>query len=471
MIGQTVSHYKILEKLGGGGMGLVYKAQDTKLKRIVALKFLPPDLTRDEEAKARFIHEAEATSALDHNNICNIHEIGETGDGQIFIAMACYDGETLKLRIAHRQLRIEEAVDFTIQVAQGLQKAHEKGVVHRDIKPANIIITKDGVAKILDFGLAKLAGATKLTKAGSTLGTAAYMSPEQVRGEDVDARTDIWSLGVVMYEMITGEAPFRSEYRDAVMYSILSEDPQPMTGLRTGVPIELEYFVNKAMARDCVERYQHVDELLADLRRFKRESDGRAIGQEKPVRRFPIGKPKRSELDSQRFQRSRLFWPIAAGFFLLTSLFLALEYFSPKTPSHLKPLRYTIAPPENTMFTSRLGGHFALSPDGRLLAFVASDSVDRPLLWVRSLNSLASQPLSGTEDALCPFWSPDSRTIAFFAGGKLKKTEAVGGSPQTICDAPVGRGVRGTRRGLLFLLLIETCRSLAYLLRGACHFP
>lgn len=223
MIGKTISHYKILEKLGESGMGVVNKAEDTKLKRTVALKFLPPELTRDPEARARFIHEAQPASALQHHNICNIHDIDETEDGWIFIIMDFYQGETLKERLnvvgATRwvALTILECLDITIQIASGLQEAHAKGIVHRDIKPANIIITEKGEVKIMDFGLAKLAGKTQLTKAGSTLGTVMYMSPEQTRGEAVDQRTDIWSLGVVLYEMVSGRPPFRGEYDQAVV--------------------------------------------------------------------------------------------------------------------------------------------------------------------------------------------------------------------------------------------------------------
>jgi serine/threonine protein kinase/Tfp pilus assembly protein PilF len=266
VIGTTVSHYKILEKLGGGGMGVVYKAQDLKLKRIVALKFLPPELTRDPEAKQRFIHEAQAASALQHNNICSVHDIDESPDGQMFIVMDLYEGETLKSRIAQGQMGIEEATDLAIQIAQGLQKAHEKGIVHRDIKPANIIITNDGVVKILDFGLAKLVGQARLTKTGSTVGTAAYMSPEQAQGRDVDHRTDVWSLGVVLYEMITGRQPFKSEYEQAIVYSILSEEPEPITRLRHDVPPALEFTVTKATRKDKGDRYQDVGEMLNDLR-------------------------------------------------------------------------------------------------------------------------------------------------------------------------------------------------------------
>ena len=270
MIGTTISHYKIVEKLGGGGMGVVYKAEDTKLRRIVALKFLSPDLARDEQAKTRFVHEAQAASALRHPNICTIHDIDETADNRLFIVMDFYEGKTLKEMIESGPLPIDKAIDVAIQVAQGLAKAHESGVVHRDIKPANILIGQDGIARIVDFGLAKLSGQTMLTKAGSTLGTEAYMSPEQARGESVDHRTDIWSLGVTMYEMVTGQPPFKSEYHDGLVYSLLNEQPSPMTGLRTGVPMELERITGKCVEKKAADRYQHADELLVDLRSLKR---------------------------------------------------------------------------------------------------------------------------------------------------------------------------------------------------------
>ncbi len=271
MMDKTISHYKILAKLGGGGMGVVYKAEDTKLKRTVALKFLPPDLTRDDEAKQRFINEAQAASALDHNNICTIHEIDEAEDGQIFICMAYYEGETLKKRVTSDQLSVNSVIDIAIQIAQGLAKAHEHGITHRDIKPANVMITKDGVVKIVDFGLAKLAGQERLTKSGMTLGTVAYMSPEQARGEDVDHRTDIWALGVVIYEMITGQLPFRGEYEQAVVYSILNEEPKPITDWRNDVPMELERVVSKALAKVPDQRYQRMDEVLTAIRSLSKK--------------------------------------------------------------------------------------------------------------------------------------------------------------------------------------------------------
>jgi len=266
MIGKSISHYKILEKLGEGGMGVVYKAEDTKLDRFVALKFLPWHLSQSEEEKKRFIHEAKAASALDHSNICTIYEIDETEDGQMFIAMACYEGESLKEKIERGPLPLDEAMDITIQVANGLAKAHSKDIIHRDIKPANILITEDGQVKIVDFGLAKLAGRTMLTKEGTTLGTVAYMSPEQTQGTEIDHRTDVWALGAVLYEMITGQIPFKGDYEQAVMYSIMNEELEPMTSLRTGVPMELERIVTKALAKSPDERYQHIDEMLVDLK-------------------------------------------------------------------------------------------------------------------------------------------------------------------------------------------------------------
>ncbi|MFQ5864891.1 MAG: protein kinase [bacterium] len=270
MIGKTISHYKILEKLGGGGMGVVYKAQDLKLDRFVALKFLPPQFGEDKEEKNRFIHEAKAASALDHKNICIIHEIDESEEGLMFIAMAYYEGETLTKKIERGPLKLKETLDIAIQVVEGLAKAHKQGIVHRDIKPANIMITSDGIVKIVDFGLAKLMGRTKLTKTGTTMGTLSYMSPEQASGEEIGHRTDIWSLGVVLYEMVTGQLPFKGEVELSVLYSIINENPKPITALRTGIPIEFERIVSTCLEKEPNKRYQTVEDLEADLRSVQR---------------------------------------------------------------------------------------------------------------------------------------------------------------------------------------------------------
>jgi len=272
MIGKTISHYKILEKIGGGGMGVVYKAEDLKLKRTVALKFLPHDLTRNASAKRRFIKEAQTASALDHPNISNIHEIDETDDGQLFISMAFYEGETLQRRIERGLLEVEQAIALTIQVAQGLFKAHSKGIIHRDIKPGNIFITEDGEAKILDFGLAKLAGETRITKEGTTAGTIAYMSPEQARGEDVDETTDIWSLGVVLYEMLAGKLPFKGDNWRVILYSILNTQPESIKQLRADIPDALESTLDRMIQKNTKARYQDTTTLITDLFSIARES-------------------------------------------------------------------------------------------------------------------------------------------------------------------------------------------------------
>jgi non-specific serine/threonine protein kinase len=292
VIGKTISHYKIIEKLGAGGMGIVYKAQDLKLDRFVALKFLPPHLSADETEKQRFIQEAKAASALDHPNICTIYEIGESEENQLFIAMACYEGESLNTKINRGPLKLEEAIDIAGQIASGLERAHESDIVHRDIKPANIIITSRGEVKILDFGLAKLANQIRLTKTGTTLGTVAYMSPEQARGEDIDVRADIWSLGVILYEMVSGQLPFSGEYEQSVMYSIINEEPQPLTGLRTDVPPALERIVTKMLAKEPANRYQHADEILVDLKSLGRKTESRMSQQSLARSKLPGGKRK-----------------------------------------------------------------------------------------------------------------------------------------------------------------------------------
>jgi len=264
MIGKTISHYRILEKLGEGGMGVVYKAQDTSLNRLVALKFLPTHLTKDEAVRKRFMIEAQAASALDHPHICNIHEINETDDGQLYICMAYYEGESLHQKIEDGPLHIDEAMNMFIQIAQGLSAAHEKNIMHRDIKPGNILITEKGEMKIVDFGLAKLAG-EKLTESFSTKGTIAYMAPEIIRGMPGDHRADIWSLGVVLFEMLTGHLPFKGEYPEPVMYSIVNEEPESLSNYLNDVPDLLKSVLDKLLKKDPEERYQNIPELLIDM--------------------------------------------------------------------------------------------------------------------------------------------------------------------------------------------------------------
>jgi TolB-like protein/tRNA A-37 threonylcarbamoyl transferase component Bud32 len=264
--GSTVAgKYRIIEKLGEGGMGVVYKAEDTRLKRTVALKFLPPNLTGDQEAKERFLREAQAAAALSHPNICTIHEIDEE-EGQLFIAMEYIEGESLRERIKKEPLALWEALDIVIQAAQGLEEAHKKEIIHRDIKSANIMVTGSGQAKVMDFGLAKILGASMITKEATTMGTVGYMSPEQARGEAVDQRTDTWSLGVVLYELLTGQLPFKGDREASIMYSIEHKDPEPLKKLEPKIPGALEQVVSRTMTKKADERYQSIDELLEDLR-------------------------------------------------------------------------------------------------------------------------------------------------------------------------------------------------------------
>ncbi|MCH6559744.1 protein kinase, partial [candidate division KSB1 bacterium] len=272
MIGKTISFYKIIEKIGEGGMGVVYKAEDTKLKREVAIKFLPRQIAAAEEQRKRFKIEAQAAAALNHPNIATIYAIeevdGPRGDGEMFIVMEYIKGGELKqLLINERQLTIDKVLDYATQIAEGLQAAHEKGITHRDIKSSNIMITEKSRVKIMDFGLAKTASNLQLTKEGMTLGTVAYMSPEQTQGIGVDHRTDIWAFGVVLYEMLAGEQPFKGDYEQAIFYSILSEEPQNVSDLNPSVPTELIDVVAKALQKELADRYQNMGELITDLKK------------------------------------------------------------------------------------------------------------------------------------------------------------------------------------------------------------
>ena len=404
MIGQTISHYKIVEKLGEGGMGAVYKAEDTKLGRTVALKFLAAHLLQDDESRARFIREAKAAAALDHPNICTVHEIDEA-DGHTFIAMAFVEGETLQEKIEAGPLKIDESLDIAIDVARGLAAAHFKGVVHRDIKSSNVIIAAAGPgadpqAKLLDFGLALLATAgSRLTKEGTTLGTMAYMSPEQAQGAEVDQRSDIWSLGVVLHEMVSGQLPFQGEYEQGILYAVLNEQSEPLTGLRTGVPKELERIAGKCLAKEPGSRYQHVDELLVDLRELQKE---RQSGES----RVPA-----STIDDK--PASRTGWYVAASA-VVAALVVAgaawLGVFEPASQLPQEPMQVVPL----TTYPGHEGGP-SFSPDGAQVAFSWNgENQDNFDIYVKEIDS--GTPLRLTSSPVperYPVWSPDARQIAF----------------------------------------------------------
>ncbi len=424
MIGKTLLHYRITEQLGAGGMGVVYKAEDTRLKRTVALKFLPPELTCDPEAKARFIREAQAASALQHNNICTIHDVDETKDGRLFIVMDHYIGENLGSRIKEKGLSTAEVIDLAIQIGQGLARAHEKGIIHRDIKPANVFLTIDGIVKILDFGLAKLAGQARLTRDFSTLGTVAYMSPEQLRGDEIDHRADIWSLGVVLFEMLTGELPFKGDYEQAMIYSIMNEEPEQVTAKRPEVPREVEYIVNKSLSKNANKRYQNVSDLLTDLKSLKKASR-RPGGVQMHFR--VIRRPLKSIL------AGIVLFAVLSAAYLLSNLPGQARF----QVRHTFPI--TAAP--------GLERDPSWSPEGTRIAY-ASDEAGNMDIWVQQIS--AGQKLNLTVDYDGydgkPAWSPDGEWIAFASerdGGGIYSVPALGGIPKRIIQLSFSHTLSG----------------------------
>jgi Tol biopolymer transport system component len=424
MIGQTLSHYRIVEKLGGGGMGVVYRAEDTRLKRPVALKVLPPELTRDGEAKQRFIVEAQAASALDHPNICTIFEIDETPDGQLFLVMAYYPGETLKKRIDRGPLALEDALDFAVQIAQGLVKAHGVGIIHRDIKPANVIVTADGLLKIVDFGVAKLLGNTGMTRTGTALGTVAYMAPEQTMGKDVDARADVWSLGVVLYEMIAGQLPFKGEHDLAVASAVVNRPPTPLTSVRTGIPPAIERIVNRALEKAPEDRYQTAADFLSELRLLKRNSETQFATVTQTV---------------QSPTRRRLPW-IAASIVVAAVATAALAYLAAgrNDPGGGLP---RLINPRLVAGSTDVEIYPVWSPDSRMLAYqmATATNVD---IWITQVDG--GPPINRTADHqgpdIAPSWSPDGRQIAFYSnrdGFGVFVMPALAGAARKVAETPI----------------------------------
>ncbi len=407
MVGTTISHYKVLSEVGRGGMGVVYKAEDTKLRRTVALKFLRADAIEDAEAKERFLREAQAAAGLDHPNICTVDEIDEA-EGETFLAMAYVEGRTVKDKISDRPLKLDEVIDIATQTAEGLKAAHNRGVVHRDIKPANLMLTEEGQVKIMDFGLAQLAEQSRLTKTATILGTPAYMSPEQTRRKPTDRRTDVWSLGVVIYEMVTGRLPFAGERQEAVLYAIGNEDPEPITALRAGLPIELDFMVGKALAKGAADRYQHVEEMIVDLRALERRTEsGSAKPSGRPVTAASWEAPARA-------RRRRLAWVAAAAVVVLMIAGAAFWNFRPTTTeAPQEPMRVV---PLTTYPGSEAEPSF--SPDGAQVAFSwDGENQDNFDIYVKEIESdtrrrLTSNPAVDSH----PAWSPDGRFIAFLRG-------------------------------------------------------
>lgn len=429
MVGRTVSHYKILSKLGEGGMGEVWLAEDTRLERRVALKFLAAHLVSDPEVHKRFEREAKSAAGLSHANICTVYEIDEA-DGKPFLAAEYIDGESLEAKIEQGPLKLSDAVELGRRIADGLQAAHQSGIVHRDIKPGNILVTSAGQVKILDFGLALLTEASKLTKVDTAVGTAAYMSPEQSQGGAVDLRTDIWAFGCLLHEMVCGQRAFQGHYDQALVYSILNEDPEPLSALRTGVPMELEAIVGKCLAKSPEDRYQHTDELIVDLRAVaKRLESGTARSVvASRVQAPPPGKNQRERPRSSAYQNA------LAALCLLSTGLAGYFWWSGSTPQQGPVRHFTIELDQQVIDT-------AVSPDGRHIAYVAGAPAGP--LWIVDLRSGVKRQVESSA-ALRPFWSPDSSELAFGGIGGLRRLVLSTGAIQTIAPGQqVGAGANG----------------------------
>lgn len=423
MQGETISHYRITEELGRGGMSVVYRAEDTKLNRAVALKFLSGPELASGESKARFLQEAQASAALSHPHIIGIHEIDEVG-GRLFLVLPLLEGESLEKRIARGPIEVSTALEIALQIAEALEEAHAKGIVHRDIKPSNVMVQDKGPKLrciLMDFGLARLAQTTRLTRAGSQLGTAAYMSPEQIQGESVDHRTDIWSLGVVLYEMVSGALPFPSDYEQALFYRVLNEDPEPLTALRTGVPPELERIVSKCIAKDAGERYQSSTDLRVDLRTLQKST---ATGTSRPSAVFPL--PVSTKQDAPWYRQ--LASPQALVGLLLGALLTGAASWSmlaSRSSSGWTP-QYSI---ERLTWNSGLSTHPDISSDGRLVAYASDrDGGGHLDIWVEQTGGGGRvQVTDAAEEGLTPKFSPDGATLLFERDGDLYAVPALGG--------------------------------------------
>jgi Tol biopolymer transport system component len=447
--GTTLGPYKILAPLGAGGMGEVYRAHDSRLGRDVAVKVLAPHLAATPEVRARFEREARTISQLNHPHICTLHDVGHH-EGTDYLVMELLEGETLARRLEKGPLPVAEVLSLGGQIADALARAHRAGVVHRDLKPGNVMLTKAG-AKLMDFGLARparpapVAGSEPesptmsrpLTAEGTIVGTFQYMAPEQLEGKEADARSDLWALGCMLYEMATGKAAFEGQSQASLISAIMKDEPCSIMELAPLSPPALERLVRQCLAKDPDDRWQSAGDLARELA-WVRDAGSQA------------GVPLVSGADRGAHikSRERLLWGAA----LLAAVLVAIAIATvprrlPRGPQSAVT-RFSIAAPENVTLAVN-SGQSAISPDGRTLAFVAVDSARTIRIWVRPLDSLAPRELIGTEDGFLPFWSPDSRFIGFFAGGKLKRIPAAGGTPEALCDARDGRGASWSRDGVI----------------------
>jgi serine/threonine protein kinase len=435
--GTRLGPYEVTAQIGAGGMGEVYKARDTRLDRIVAIKILPESFASDRLFRERFDREARAISRLEHPHICTLHDVGEH-EGTAFLVMQFLEGETLEQRLARGHLPLEQALQHAIQIADALDKAHRAGIVHRDLKPANIMLTRNG-ATLLDFGLAKTEAVVriaeglsmlpttppKMTAQGTILGTFQYMAPEQIEGQEADARTDIFAFGVVLHEMVTGKKAFEGQTSASLFGAILRDQPPPLSVLQPLAPSALDRTLRRCLAKEPDARWQTAKDLLEELRWIAAERE----------RAAPL-------VTTQSRRQQRIAWAIAVASAIIAAAALwvaiARRPPAPQIISHLD----VVAPPTSDPFS------FALSPDGRQLAFIATvDGNTR--LWIRSFDRSTAQSLVGTDGASYPFWSPDSIAVGFFADGKLKRIDATGGAPQVLASVSGARGGTWNRDGVI----------------------
>ena len=449
--GSRLGPYEIVSPLGAGGMGEVYRARDTRLGRDVALKVLPASFADDKTRLSRFRQEACAAGALNHPNILAIYDVG-TDDSAPYVVSELLEGETLRQRMGGAALPQRKAIEFSQQIAHGLAAAHEKGIVHRDLKPENLFITKDGRVKILDFGLAKLAqtenGQIQTdvptrridTDPGTVMGTVGYMSPEQVRGQAVDHRSDIFAFGAILYEMLSGKRAFHGGSPAETMSAILKEDPPELSATNKTVAPALERVLHHCLEKNPEERFQSARDLAFDLQALSGNSS-QTLSTSLPIARFW----------NRAWERAA--WLALTGILLLAGLALAVPYFrSSSPPADTHAMRFLVYPLEQSNVVSSA----LISPDGRRLVMRIADSSGKLALWMRLLDSVATQMLPGTEGAGSFFWSADSRSIGFFAAGKLKRVDVAGGTAQNICDSSEGRGGTWNRDGIIVFSAINS---------------
>lgn len=447
-IGTRFGPYEIVAALGAGGMGEVYRANDTRLDRTVAIKILPIHLSGDPALRQRFEREARTISRLSHPNICALYDIGHQ-DGVEFLVMEYLEGETLAERLKRGALPKDQVLRYGMEIAEALDAAHRQGVVHRDLKPGNVMLTKSG-AKLLDFGLAKLRtsellspltdfsflpteAGQNLTAEGTILGTFYYMAPEQLEGKDTDARSDIFSLGTVLYEMATGQRPFGGQSQASIISAILSSDPASICVIQPALPPALDHIIKKALAKNPEDRWQTARDLASELRWIAEGGSQAAVT---------------APLAPWRWKRNESLFRLLSAIFFVTTIAMVFAFYRfAQTPKQLQPVKLSVLPPPKTMATDSL----AISRDGRKLALVTTGAEGHKSLWVRSFDSLTVEPLPQTDDAAFPFWSPDNRFIAFFTQNKLKKMEISGGPPQVLCDVSNARGGAWNQEGLMLI--------------------